>query len=94
MAGELEGVWCCLTRRISLRLAMKLGSIRLPPLKVETIASRTGLRVRLFVLFLGKKSLFSLKKSVFIYLDNFLKIIRFSKKSVFSFFGEAEKSSF
>ena len=35
--------------------------------------------------FLDKKSFFLWKKSVFIYLDNFLKIIKISKNSVISF---------
>ena len=48
-----------------------------------------------FVLdFFSKKSFFSSKKSVFICFNNFFKIIRLSKKFIFSFFVEAEKSSF
>ena len=43
--------------------------------------------------FFDKKSLFYQKKSGFVCLDNFLKIIRFSKKFVFNFFIEAEKNS-
>ena len=45
-----------------------------------------GLRVRLFGIILANNLFFHPKKSVFVYLDNFLKIIRISKKSVFSFF--------
>ena len=43
------------------------------------------IRVRLFGIILANNHFFHLKKSVFIYLDNFLKII--SKKSVFNFFN-------
>ena len=56
--------------------------------------SRMKLRVRLFGIILANNYFFHPKKSVFVYLDKFLKINRISKKSVFSFFGEAEKSSF
>ena len=35
-----------------------------------------------------------IKKSIFIYLDNFLKIIKISKKLIFNFFVKIEKSSF
>ena len=41
--------------------------------------------------FFGKKIIFFIEKSVFIYLDNFLKIIRISKKIVFNFFVEAKR---
>ena len=43
---------------------------------------------------LGNNHFFHLKKLIFVYLDNFLKINIISKKSVFSLFEEAEKSSF
>ena len=48
------------------------------------------IRVHLDKNFLSKKSLFLLKKSLLTYLDKLLKIIRISKKSIFTFFVEAE----
>ena len=48
----------------------------------------------LFGIILVKNHFFHPKKSIFVYLDNLLKIIIFLKKSVFNFFVEAEKSSF
>ena len=45
-------------------------------------------------LFFLTKNYFLLKRLVFIYLDNFLKLIIISNKSVFIFFVEDEKSNF
>ena len=54
----------------------------------------TPFRVYLFGIFLVKNHFLSKKRSVFICLDNFLKITIFSKNSVFSFFAEAKKNNF
>ena len=53
-----------------------------------------NIRMCLFGIILAKNHFFHLKKSVFVYLNNFIKIIRISKKYVFYFFSYIWNLSF